>query len=114
MAGQPARQFLIGEQPGLDRLRELDLVFGREQRHPADLAQVDPHQVAGDGAAAFIGRRGLRPAVGFVRRGVEDVDSFVGQHPGHALDRVGREVAGIERDGDVGQGHGPLLPGTCN
>ena len=111
-AGQASGQFLVCEQPGLDRLRELDLVFGREQWHPADLAQVDPHEVAGDRAPGLLGGPGLGAAIGLLRRGVEDVHSFVGEHPGHALDCLGREVAGIESNGDVCHCHGPLLPGT--
>ena len=45
-----ALHLLLGEQARLDGLGQLDLVVRGQQRHPADLAQVDPDQVAGDGA----------------------------------------------------------------
>src|SRR5690606_9840758 len=37
---------LLGEQPRLDPLGELNLFLRREQRDPADLGQVGPQQIA--------------------------------------------------------------------
>jgi hypothetical protein len=39
---------------GLDALRELDLLLRVEQRHLADLVQVDPDEVGGDRRALLV------------------------------------------------------------
>ena len=50
---------LCREDTGLDPTRQLDLLRGGEQRHPADLAQVDAHQVGGRAGADVVERRQL-------------------------------------------------------
>ena len=71
--------------------------FGGEQRHPADLAQVDPDEIAGAGAPARHPptRRGAdRP---LVVRGLEDLDPFVAEQAHNAFEGIGRQVGAASR-----------------
>jgi hypothetical protein len=84
-------QLLLGVQAGLDRLGQLDLVFGRQQRHPADLPQVDPDEVAGAGPARGV-RVAVRQQLGLrflLNRCVKHLDAFVGEHAHYPVECVG-------------------------
>ena len=112
--GETAAELLLGEQSRLDRLGQVDLVLGGQQRHPADLPQVDPDQVAGRGApAAFGGGHSLRlPEVRLVVLGrhVEHIDALVGERAHRRIDGFRRKVGAVERHHDIGHGQGTTLP----
>ena len=86
---EAAAQLLIGEQARLDRLGQLHLVFGGQQRDAPDLPQVDPDQVAGGG-----GRPEIRLPRGsglfhLLVRSVDKLDALITQQPHDIGERVG-------------------------
>jgi len=54
-SGDALAQFLLGEQPGLDPLGQLDLLLGVEQRDPADLLEVVLDRVGGRAGGRHLG-----------------------------------------------------------
>src|SRR5215471_4265474 len=108
---EAAVQLLLGEQAGLDGLGQLDLFLGGEQRHPADFAQVDPDQVAGDRAPGVftLVTLGRRPRI--LVCDVDNVDALVREHPHDAVDRVSGKIARVDGHRDVSEGHCSVLPG---
>jgi len=112
--GEAAAELLLGEQARLDALGQLDLVLGGQQRHPADLPQVDPDQVAGGGPSARLGGAPFRlPDVGFgvvFGRHVLHIDALVGERAHRRVDGLRRKVGSVERHHDIGHGQGTALP----
>jgi RNA polymerase sigma factor (sigma-70 family) len=105
---EAAGQLLLGEQARLDRLGQLHLVLGGQQRHPADLSQVDPDQVAGASPSA-LGLGG--PDLGVVlTRHVEHVDALIGERTHRRIEGLRRQIGSVERYYDVGHGHRTSLP----
>ena len=101
-------ELVLGEQPRLDRLGQLDLLLGREERDPADLAQVDADEIAGRRALADVLLVGADRL--FVALGLKDLHSFFGEHPHDAFQRVGRQLGAVERGGHVVDGDAAALP----
>ena len=92
--GETAAELLLGEQARLDGFGQLDLVLGGQQRHPADLPEVDPDQVAGSGPSARLGGAPFRlPDVGFgvvFGRHVQHFDALVGERTHRRVDSFRR------------------------
>ena len=80
-------------------------------RNPADLAQVDADQVAGDRPPGLLPlvacRRGFRVLMG----NVEDINALIREHPHDAVECLGGKVAGVDGHGDIAEGHRTVLPG---
>ncbi len=112
--GEAAGHLLLGEQARLDRLGQLDLVLGGQQRHPADLPEVDPDQIAGGGPpaqvdGATLGLPDVRLGVVLYRH-VQHIDAFVRERAHRRVDGFRWKVGAVERHHDVGHGQGTALP----
>jgi hypothetical protein len=103
-----AAELLLGEQARLDRLGQLHLVLGGQQRHAADFPQVDPHQVAGGGLPDL----GVGTAeFGLILAGhVQHVHALIGQRAHRGVERLGGQVGAVQRHQDVGHGHRSAFP----
>ena len=73
-------ELLLGEQPGLDPLGQLDLLPGVEQRHPADLLEVVPNRVGRSAGGCHPGDRTVLVAGRARRR--------AGSRHGHPLPEI--------------------------
>ena len=85
-----------------------------QERHPADLAQVDADEVSGARPVAGVGRDvpgGLRRFLGL---GIDDLDALVGEQAHDVVEGVGGEICGIECGRDVSCRYGAALSGPCD
>ena len=109
----PPPKLLLGEQARLNGLGQFHLVLGRQQRHPADFPQVDPHQVAGGNPSAGVGPLLGQPDVGFgvvLMRHIEHIHALVRERAHRRVDGVRREIGAIQRHHDVSHGQGTSFP----
>jgi hypothetical protein len=109
--GEAALQLLLGEQAGLDGLGQLDLFFGRQQRDPPDLTQVDADQVAGDRAPGVLAVVSRGRGLGVLVSDVNNVNALVREHPHDAVERMSGKLARIDGHSDVTEGHRSVLSG---
>ena len=109
--GEAAGQLLLREQARLDGLSQLHLVLGGQQRHAADLPEVDPDQVAGRDPQAGFGVSAPDLDLGVVlRRHVDHIDALLGERAHRGVDGFRRKVGAVERHRHIGDGHGTALP----
>ncbi len=118
------RESLRGEQAGLHGTGELDLHLGGQQRHPADLVEVEPQDVDAQGGAGLdlllllllgLGRELL--GSGLLGRHLGDVDArcALDDSPDESPRRVDGRLhrsSGLGR-GLLGGGLGACLVGRC-
>ncbi len=105
-----AVQHLLREQAGLDGLGQFHFVLRGQQRHLADLAEVDPDEVGGSRAAHPVGIVAPARLVGLLRAAVDDLHAVLGEHPHDVVDHLGHQLAAVERRVEVSHGDGTVLP----
>jgi hypothetical protein len=110
--GDSVAELVLGEQAGFDRLGELHLLFGCQQRHTADLPQVDPDQITGRRPLAYVFLLGAGRLLVALR--LEHLHTVLGEHPHDAFQRVGRQLGSVKRGSDVIDGYASALPSLCD
>ena len=73
-------ELVLRVEPGLDALGQLDFFFGSEQRHTADLAQIQPNEIVGS-ACGFVEIRAVaaRPRAAARGRWAGDIHTGLGK-----------------------------------
>jgi len=64
-------------------------------------------------AARLLGLIGRRRGLRVLVSGVHHLDALGREHPHDAVEFLGRQVAGVDRDRNVPDSHGTLFSGPC-